>query len=65
MLLIELKDGDTFDTKKAAGERASLYSFMTAIAQNIQFRTSIHLCCFHRNTREEIVAGFKKKISSR
>ena len=60
--LIELKDGDTFDTKKAAGERASLHSFMTAIAQNIQFRTSIHFCCFHRNTREEIVAGFKKKI---
>lgn len=60
--LIELKDGDTFDTKKAAGERESLYRFMTAISQNIQFTTSIHFCNFHRNTREEIVTGFKKKI---
>jgi hypothetical protein len=62
--LIELKDGDTFDTKKAAGERDSLHRFMIAISPYIQFSTSIHFCCFHRETRGQIVEGFKRKISA-
>jgi hypothetical protein len=62
--LIELKDGDTFDTKKAAGERESLHRFMTAIAPHIQFSASVHFCCFHRATRAEIVKGFKRKITA-
>ena len=61
--LIELKDGDTFDTKKAAGERASLHRFMIAISPHIQFSTSIHFCCFHRVSRFQIVEGFKRKIT--
>jgi hypothetical protein len=61
--LIELRDGDTFDTKKAAGEKASLQSFQTAIAPHVEFTMSIHFCCFHRTTKQEIVAGFKKKIT--
>ena len=63
--LIELKDGDTFDTKKAAGERESLHRFMIAIAPHIQFSTSIHFCCFHRETRLQIVDGFKRKITEK
>jgi hypothetical protein len=62
--LVELKDGDTFDTKKAAGERESLHRFMIAISPYIQFSTSIHFCCFHRETRAQIVEGFKRKISA-
>lgn len=61
--IIELKDGDQFDTKKAAGERASLHKFMTAIAQHIQFRTTIHVCFFHAANRQQVVDGFKRKIS--
>jgi len=61
--LIELKEGDTFDTKKAAGERERLHKFMTAIAPYIQFSTSIHFCCFHRNTKAQVVDGFKRKIN--
>lgn len=61
--LIELKDDDTFDTKKAAGERESLHRFMIAISPHIQFSTSIHFCCFHRDTRLQIVEGFKRKIT--
>jgi hypothetical protein len=63
--LIELKDGDTFDTKKAAGERASLHRFMIAISPLIQFSTSVHFCCFHRETRAQIVEGFKRKITDK
>lgn len=61
--LIELKDGDTFDTKKAAGEKESLRKFMVAIAPLIQFKVSIHFCCFHCSDRKQIVEGFKKKIT--
>lgn len=61
--IVELKDGDQFDTKKAAGERASLHKFMTAVAQHIQFRTSIHVCFFHAETRQQVVDGFKRKIA--
>jgi hypothetical protein len=61
--LIELKDGDTFDTKKAAGEKESMQRFLTAIAPHIQFTMSIHFCCFHRLTKQEIVQGFKRKIT--
>lgn len=61
--LIELKDGDTFDTKKAAGERESLHRFMNAISPFIQFSTSIHVCFFNCRTREQVVEGFKRKIT--
>jgi hypothetical protein len=61
--LIELKDGDNFDTKKAAGEKESMQRFLTAISPHIQFKVSIHFCCFHRRTKQEIVAGFKRKIT--
>jgi hypothetical protein len=61
--LIELKDGDTFDTKKAAGERESMHKFQTAISPHIQFSTSIHFCCFHCATKTQIVVGFKRKIT--
>lgn len=61
--LIELKDGDTFDTKKAAGERESMHKFQTAISPHIQFSTSIHFCCFHCETKVQIVTGFKRKIT--
>lgn len=63
--LIELKDGDTFDTKKAASERRSLHRFMVAISPFIQFSTSIHFCCFHCETRLQIVEGFKRKITDK
>jgi hypothetical protein len=61
--LVELKDGDTFDTKKAAGEKESMQRFLTAVAPHIQFTMSIHFCCFHRLNRQEIVQGFKRKIT--
>lgn len=60
--VIELKDGDQFDTKKSAGEWRSLNDFMNHIARLVQFRTSSHVCFFHADTREEVVDGFKKKI---
>ncbi len=61
--LIELKDGDTFDTKKAAAERTSMHSFISKNAQHLPYVVSAHFCCFNQDSRAEIVKGFKSKIS--
>jgi hypothetical protein len=61
--IIELKDGDTFDTKKAAGERQLLEMFENHLSKRIRFTTSIHICSFNQLDKEKIVSGFKRKIT--
>ncbi|MGH7048013.1 MAG: hypothetical protein ACREE2_16665 [Stellaceae bacterium] len=61
--IIELKDGDAFDTKKAAGERESLHRFVHVIAPLVRFTITVHFCSFHQNDRQAIVNGFKRKIT--
>lgn len=61
--IIELKDGDAFDTKKAAGEHSSLEDFISRNARNISYETSLHICCFNQDSRDAIVKGFKNKIT--
>ena len=58
--VIELKDGDTFDTKKAAGERESMRTFVDA--QHISFQIDSYFCCFNQISKDEIFDGFKRKI---
>jgi hypothetical protein len=60
--IVELKDGDQFDTKKAAGEWHSLNQFLVTISRKIQFKTSAHVCFFHATDRQAVVDGFKRKI---
>jgi hypothetical protein len=61
--VIELKDGDAFDTKKAAGERENLHRFVHVIAPLVRFTITVHICSFHQNDRHAIVNGFKRKIT--
>lgn len=61
--LIELKDGDSFDTKKSAAEHQAMHSFISKNAQHLQFIVRSHFCCFNQNNKAEILKGFKKKIS--
>lgn len=61
--IIELKDGDTFDTKKAAGEVQNLLDFENHLSKRIRFTTSIHVCSFNQLDKDKIVVGFKKKIT--
>ncbi|MFI5450715.1 hypothetical protein ACHMWN_01030 [Pedobacter sp. UC225_61] len=61
--IIELKDGDTFDTKKASGEVQNLIDFQSHLSTKIQFTTSIHVCSFNQLDKDKIVYGFKKKIT--
>lgn len=61
--IVELKDGDAFDTKKAAGEKASMDAFIAANEGRIPYEVHSHFCCFNQDSREAIHEGFKKKIA--
>ncbi len=65
--VVEIKDGDTFDTKKASGEIASCRRFAQQlsayfISASLDFDVSIKICCFNQNSLDEIVKGFKSEI---
>lgn len=61
--VIELKDGDTFDTKKSAGEKESLKAFMMHLGSMIEFRTDYKICAFNQLDKDKIVVGFKNQFS--
>ena len=61
--VVELKDGDNFDTKKAAAEGSSIHDFVGQNAPLMGFKVSSHVCCFNQDSKEAIVLGFKSKIS--
>lgn len=54
---------DAFDTKKAAGEKASMDAFIAANEGRIPYEVHSHFCCFNQDSREAIHEGFKKKIA--
>ena len=61
--VVELKDGDAFDTKKSSGEYDNIRKFIEKCSPLISYTMSGHFCCFNQNNREEIVKGFKGKIT--
>lgn len=61
--VVELKDGDAFDTKKSSGERDGLVKFMNYIGNRIEFRTDYKICAFNQLNKEKIVSGFKNEFS--
>lgn len=61
--VIELKDGDSFDTKKSQGEREHLEQFATNFGARIPFVTEYYICCFNQEDKEKIKVGFKGEFS--
>lgn len=61
--IIELKDGDTFDTKKAAGEKEHLVTFSKEFGRKIPFRTEIYICSFNQNDINTIKTGLKNTFT--
>ena len=59
---VELKDGDTFDTKKAEGEYKNLESFVQTVSQNIPYTVSFYFVAFNQEDKNAIYEGFKKKV---
>lgn len=58
--VIELKDGDAFDTKKSQGEKEHLEKFASLFGAKIPFSTEYYICCFNQNDKNKIYEGFKK-----
>lgn len=57
--IIELKDGDAFDTKKSAKEKENLEKFSMLFGVKIPFVTKYYICSFNPNDKEKIKLGFK------
>ncbi len=58
--VVELKDGDMFDTKKSRGEREHLEEFVSQFGGNINFNTEYYVCCFNQEDKNIIKTGFKE-----
>lgn len=61
--IIELKDGDMFDTKKAWGEMEQLEEFSIKFGAKIPFVTEYYICCFNQEDKNAIMTGFKGVFS--
>lgn len=61
--VVELKDGDAFDTKKAAAEKEMLQKFVNHLAPRIPFRTKYYICCFNQLDKTKIVTGLKNVVT--
>lgn len=61
--IIELKDGDAFDTKKAPAEQEHLEKFNDHIGKKIPFVSDYFICCFNQLDKNEIVKGFKNAFT--
>lgn len=62
--VLELKDGDQFDTKKSSGEVASLTRFATTVGATLPYATEIRICSFNQDDKEAIVQGFKQAVTA-
>ena len=60
--VVELKDGDVFDTKKTDGEIDALNNFMQVAARRIEYSLEIRVCSFNQHDKYAIATGFKNRI---
>lgn len=62
-LIIELKEGFSFDTKKSLSEYQMLKKAKEILGSGIPFSTKFYLCSFNSENKKEIYYGLKKKFS--
>lgn len=60
--VIELKDGDSFDTKKSDAEQQHLEEFSKEFGCQVPFTTEYYICSFNQLDKDVIYTGFKKKF---
>lgn len=61
--VVELKDGDTFDTKKSSGEVSSLNKFAQSVGSTLPYSTAIKVCSFNQSDKDAIVIGLKNEVA--
>lgn len=59
IVVVEMKDGDDFDTKKSNGELETLTICKDFIENHFAISTDYALCCFNQKSRQNIVRGLK------
>lgn len=62
IFVVEMKDGDDFDTKKSNGELETLTACKDFIENNFEISTDYALCCFNQKSRLNIVRGLKNRF---
>ena len=60
--VIELKDGDTFDTKKSSGELASMTTFANWLKARLGYEANYFLCPFNQANKMAIIKGAKGRF---
>lgn len=60
--IIQLKDGETFDTKKVLAEKEKLIEFMQKFGIKIPFVTDYFICGFNQNDKNKIRIGMKNEF---
>lgn len=62
--VVELKDGDTFDTKKSFGEIATLKEFAAKFKDKFPtYEVFIKVCSFNIQDKTKIIMGLKNQIA--
>jgi hypothetical protein len=62
--VIELKDGDTFDTKKSSGELESMTKFSAWISDVTGYKAVFYFCSFNQDDKDAIVKGAKGRFDA-
>lgn len=62
IFVVEMKDGDDFDTKKSNAELETLTACKDFIENNFEISTDYALCCFNQKSRLNIVRGLKNRF---
>ncbi len=60
--IIELKDGDTFDTKKVEGEIKTLEEVTNLLSRKIPFSVNYYLCGFNSTDKSVLKLGLKNRL---
>ena len=62
IVVVEMKDGDDFDTKKSNAELETLTACKYFIENNFEISTDYALCCFNQKSSQNIVRGLKNRF---
>ena len=62
IVIVEMKDGDDFDTKKSNAELETLTACKDFVENNFEISTDYALCCFNQKSRQNIVRGLKNRF---
>jgi hypothetical protein len=61
-LVVEIKDGDAFDTKKSDGELECLQRVAARVGECLRYETAFQFCCFNQTDKDAIMRGAKMRF---